>query len=83
MLVSCPMATLKRRTAVAAFWVNLPLSAGKIGVGRITGSHALVADGVHSLSDLIGDVAVYLAALEALPGVRGCRDLDTRKNCMI
>ncbi|TVQ52870.1 MAG: cation transporter [Rhodobacteraceae bacterium] len=51
----------KQRAAAAAFCVNLPLSAVKIGVGVATGSHALVADGVHSLSDLIGDVAVFLA----------------------
>jgi cation diffusion facilitator family transporter len=39
---------------------NLVLSAVKVGVGLSAGSMALVADGVHSLSDMATDVAVLL-----------------------
>lgn len=51
----------KERAAIAALAVNLPLAGLKLSVGFATGSQALVADGLHSLSDLIGDVAVFLA----------------------
>jgi cation diffusion facilitator family transporter len=40
--------------------VNLALSAVKIVIGSLAGSLALVADGIHSLSDLATDVAVLL-----------------------
>jgi cation diffusion facilitator family transporter len=39
---------------------NIVLSAVKLVVGYLAGSVALVADGVHSLSDMITDVAVLL-----------------------
>ncbi len=39
---------------------NTVLSAVKMGVGIFAGSMALVADGVHSLSDMVTDVAVLL-----------------------
>ena len=39
---------------------NTVLSAVKMGVGLFAGSMALVADGVHSLSDMVTDVAVLL-----------------------
>lgn len=45
-------------------WVNLGLGAAKAGIGAWGGSQALLADGVHSLSDLASDVAV-LAGLRA------------------
>lgn len=40
---------------------NVVLTALKIGIGLAAGSASLVADGVHSLSDLAGDVGVLLA----------------------
>jgi cation diffusion facilitator family transporter len=40
--------------------VNLALSAVKIAIGSLAGSLALVADGIHSFSDLATDVAVLL-----------------------
>jgi cation diffusion facilitator family transporter len=38
--------------------INLVLSGAKIAVGLLAPSQALLADGVHSLSDLVSDVAV-------------------------
>ncbi|UCG60150.1 MAG: cation transporter [Phycisphaerales bacterium] len=40
--------------------VNLVLSGIKIGIGYLAGSLSLVADGIHSLSDLATDAAVLL-----------------------
>ncbi len=40
--------------------VNVSLAAVKIVIGFFAGSLALIADGIHSLSDLITDVAVLL-----------------------
>jgi len=51
----------KRRAVWAGVAVNLPLAGGKIGLGWLAGSQALVADGVHSLSDLLSDAAVLWA----------------------
>ena len=59
--------TLAERTAVASrsTWVsvavNVVLSALQIVVGILTKSQALVADGIHSLSDLVSDFVVLLA----------------------
>ena len=39
---------------------NIVLSAVKIGVGLLAGSMALVADGIHSISDMTTDIAVLL-----------------------
>ncbi|MCC5858369.1 MAG: cation transporter [Ectothiorhodospiraceae bacterium] len=52
----------KRRVTLAGAAVNLVLAAGKILFGWIGNSQALVADGVHSLSDLISDALVLVAA---------------------
>jgi cation diffusion facilitator family transporter len=51
----------KRRAAWAGVFLNAPLAAGKIFVGLVAQSQALVADGVHSLSDLASDAAVIWA----------------------
>jgi len=39
---------------------NIVLSAVKVGVGFFAGSMALIADGIHSLSDMATDIAVLL-----------------------
>lgn len=44
---------------------NLALAGAKVVVGVVAQSQALVADGVHSLSDLVSDLVVLLAAREA------------------
>ncbi len=51
-----------RRTSVVGAIINLALTLLKVGVGLLGNSAALVADGVHSLSDLATDVMVWFAA---------------------
>ena len=51
----------KRRAAWAGVWLNGPLSLAKIIGGWAANSQALIADGVHSLSDLASDAAVIWA----------------------
>ena len=51
----------KRRAAWAGVCLNAPLAAAKIITGLVAQSQALVADGVHSLSDLMSDAAVIWA----------------------
>ncbi len=52
----------KRRVTLIGALVNLALSLGKLAGGLIGQSQALVADGVHSLSDLLSDALVLLAS---------------------
>ena len=60
---------LKNRVTIVGALVNVFLSIIKIGFGVLSQSAALIADGVHSLSDLASDllvlVAVKLGAREA------------------
>jgi cation diffusion facilitator family transporter len=51
----------KQRAAWAGVAVNLPLAFGKMAAGWLGQSQALVADGVHSLSDLLSDAALLWA----------------------
>jgi cation diffusion facilitator family transporter len=46
--------------AWVGFWLNLALSAFKITAGILGNSRAVVADGVHTLSDLITDIALLV-----------------------
>jgi len=55
---------IKRTTLVGAL-VNVLLAAGKIAAGWVGQSHALIADGIHSLSDLLSDGLVLLAGHKA------------------
>jgi len=52
----------KRRVTIVGAVINLLLSAGKVAGGIFGQSQALIADGVHSLSDLASDGLVLLAA---------------------
>ncbi|ORU91440.1 MAG: cation diffusion facilitator family transporter [Cycloclasticus sp. symbiont of Poecilosclerida sp. N] len=52
----------KKRITVIGAVVNLVLSAGKISCGLLGQSQALIADGFHSLSDLLTDALVYYAS---------------------
>jgi cation diffusion facilitator family transporter len=61
------LAATKRVTLVGAI-VNLLLAAVKIAFGWLGQSHALLADGVHSLSDLLSDAMVWFAAIHASQG---------------
>ena len=46
---------------VVGLIVNILLTIGKTGIGLASRSTALVADGVHSLTDLAGDLGILLA----------------------
>ncbi len=50
-----------RKVTVLSFIINCILSAGKITIGIIGTSGALIADGIHSLSDLITDIIVFVS----------------------
>jgi cation diffusion facilitator family transporter len=54
------MAAAKRSTWVSVF-VNLLLTVAQLVAGVLTKSQGLVADGIHSLSDLVSDFVVLLA----------------------
>jgi cation diffusion facilitator family transporter len=65
-----PHAAAARAVAAArSTWVsvavNLVLSSVQIGVGLLSKSQALVADGIHSLSDLVSDFVVLFASHHA------------------
>jgi cation diffusion facilitator family transporter len=51
-----------RRVSIVSALTNALLSVAKILIGWIGNSHALIADGVHSFTDVISDGLVYLAA---------------------
>lgn len=61
----------KRLVTLIGAAVNLPLGLVKVVVGYWAQSQALLADGIHALSDLISD-AVVLVAVQV-----GSRDADT------
>lgn len=54
-----------RRVTWTGIGVNLALAAVKIVAGVLGHSQALIADGVHSISDLVTDAVVLLAARHA------------------
>ncbi len=51
-----------RNVTIVGAVINILLSVGKIVIGFASGSQSLIADGVHSLSDLLTDVMVIVAA---------------------
>jgi cation diffusion facilitator family transporter len=54
-----------RRITLIGAGTNLLLALGQILGGWLTQSQALIADGAHTLSDLLGDVLVLFAARQA------------------
>lgn len=56
---SCKLQAARRVTWVG-FWSNLGLSAAKIVAGVFGHSGAMIADGIHSLSDLASDLVVLV-----------------------
>ena len=58
---------IKHTTLVGAV-INLLLSVVKIAAGWFGQSHALIADGIHSLSDLLSDGLVWVAGHKAAKG---------------
>jgi len=57
-----------RKVAIVGAVVNLVLAILKTVIGFAAQSQALIADGVHSLSDLLSDGLVYVAAKQAAQG---------------
>lgn len=55
------IAKLKSRVTFVGLWINTFLTLIKIGVGIIGQSAALIADGIHSFSDLASDLLVLIA----------------------
>lgn len=55
------IAKQKQRVTLIGAGVNLLLAIVKITAGKLANSHALVADGIHSLSDLLTDLLVWFA----------------------
>lgn len=51
-----------RKITLAGAVINIVLSVSKILVGYFSFSQALIADGIHSLSDLISDAAVLIGS---------------------
>lgn len=51
-----------RKVTLIGSVVDLVLAVAKVAVGFVSGSQALIADGVHSFSDLVTDVMVLVAA---------------------
>lgn len=54
-----------QRAAIVGAVANLLLAIVKTVVGYLAQSHALVADGIHSFSDLLSDILVWFAAHHA------------------
>jgi cation diffusion facilitator family transporter len=50
------------RSTWVSVWINVLLASAQIVIGYIARSQALMADGVHSLSDLVADGVVLFAA---------------------
>ena len=61
-------ATVAARSTWVSVVVNLVLSSTQIVVGLLSRSQGLVADGVHSLSDLVADFVVLFASHHAKKG---------------
>ncbi|VVD79443.1 putative cation efflux system protein [Pandoraea terrae] len=50
-----------RRSTWVSIWVNVVLTAAQIVIGIMARSQALIADGIHSLSDIVSDFVVLAA----------------------
>ena len=51
-----------RRSTWVSVWVNVILTAAQVIAGVLAQSQGLIADGIHSLSDLLADFVVLVAA---------------------
>jgi len=60
-----PQRSLAARSTWVSAAVNIALSAFQVTLGIVAGSQGLIADGVHSLSDLIADFVVLLATYQS------------------
>ncbi|AJY01646.1 cation diffusion facilitator transporter family protein [Burkholderia thailandensis Phuket 4W-1] len=59
--VTPAMAAAATRSTWVSVAVNLTLSIGQVVIGILSRSQGLVADGIHSLSDLVADFVVLMA----------------------
>lgn len=59
---TAPRQQAARRSILVSVGVNLILTALQVAAGLFAGSQALIADGIHSLSDLLSDFVVLLAS---------------------
>lgn len=50
-----------KKSTLVSVAVNLSLTVGQVFTGLISGSQGLIADGIHSLTDLVADFVVLLA----------------------
>lgn len=53
------------RSTWISVWVNVFLASAQVAIGVFARSQALIADGIHSLSDLVADGVVLVAARHA------------------
>ncbi|MGF1702047.1 cation diffusion facilitator family transporter [Photobacterium makurazakiensis] len=60
-MTETPVKVIQKATWVGSI-ANVALAIVKITVGKFTGSQALVADGVHSFSDLVTDTAILIGS---------------------
>lgn len=65
MVVGEPRHVSIRRAALVAAATNLALAAAQLTGGLLAQSQALIADGLHTLSDLASDAVVWLASGQA------------------
>jgi len=56
----------KQRWLFASVMLNAALSAAKLGWGWMMGSTLIIADGIHSISDVFGALLIFLALLFAM-----------------
>jgi len=64
-LVNNQRAQVARKVALVSGLVNIVLAVLKTGVGYFAQSQALIADGMHSFSDLASDIIVWFTAHKA------------------
>lgn len=57
-----------RRSTLVSVAVNLGLTIAQVAAGMLAGSQALIADAIHSLSDLIADFVVLFASHHSQKG---------------
>ncbi|VXC59435.1 Cation diffusion facilitator family transporter [Burkholderia sp. 8Y] len=70
MTLSAAHASEKHDVAVRTTWTSIALNSGlttaQLAVGLIAHSQALIADGVHSLADIVSDLVVLIANRKAV-----------------
>lgn len=60
--------TAARRSTLVSVAVNFGLTVAQVAAGMLAGSQALIADAIHSLSDLIADFVVLFASHHSQKG---------------